>query len=147
MKICVDTTVLLDILKDEFRSFQDKLYKALRKKEDLTVPSVVYGEMLPQFNGDTKLLDEFLKDHNIRIESLGRDSVAAAAKAWMNYLKRKEKVKCPQCGHILNHKAHFLSDFYIAGFASTKCDAILTRDRGIYKKYFPSLVGYDGCLK
>ena len=147
MKICVDTTVLLDILKDEFRSFQDKLYKALQRKENLAVPSVVYGELLPQFKGDTKLLEEFLKEHDIRIESLDRDSVANAAKAWMKYLKRKERVKCPQCGHILNQKAHFLSDFYIAGFASAKCDAILTRDRGIYKKYFPSLVGYDGCLK
>ena len=147
MKICVDTTVLLDILKDEFRSVQNKLYKALQKKETLAAPSVDYGELLPQFKGVTTLLEEFLKEHDIRIESLDRDSVAAAAKAWMKYLKRKERVKCPQCGHILNHKAHFLSDFYIAGFASAKCDAILTRDRGIYKKYFPNLVGYDGCLK
>ena len=59
MKVCVDTTVLLDILKDEFRSFQDKLYKALQEKEDLVVPSVVYGELLPQFKGDIKLLEEF----------------------------------------------------------------------------------------
>ncbi|MFH0924378.1 MAG: hypothetical protein V1872_01885 [bacterium] len=32
MKICVDTTVLIDILKDEFRDFQEKLYTALAKK-------------------------------------------------------------------------------------------------------------------
>jgi hypothetical protein len=147
LKVCIDTTVLLDILKDEFRSFQDKLYKALQEKEDLIVPSVVYGELLPQFKGDIKLLEEFLKEHDIRIESLDRDSVAAAAKAWMKYLRRKEKVKCPQCGHILDYRAHFLSDFYIAGFASVQCDVILTRDRGICKKYFPNLAGYDDCLK
>ena len=29
MRVCVDTTILLDILKDEFRIFQDKLYTAL----------------------------------------------------------------------------------------------------------------------
>ena len=147
MKICVDTTVLLDILKDEFRNFQDKLYKALQENKELAVPSVVYGELLPQFKGNTKLLEEFLKEHNLRVESLERDSVALAAKAWMKYLRRREKVKCPQCGHILDQRAHFLSDFYIAGFASAKCDAILTRDRGIYKKYFPDLAGYDGCLQ
>ena len=147
MKVCIDTTILLDILKDEFRSFQDKLYNALQKKEDLAIPSVVFGELLPQFKGNTKLLEEFLKEHGIHIESLDRDSVAAAAKAWIKYLKRKEKVKCPQCGHILIHRAHFLSDFYIAGFASAKCDAILTRDRGIYQTYFPNLSGYEGCLK
>ena len=147
MKVCVDTTVLLDILKDEFRGFQDKLYKALQEKEDLMVPSVVYGELLPQFKGNTKLLEEFLKEHDILIEPLDRDSVVAAAKAWMRYLRRKERVKCPQCGYTLSGRAHFLSDFYIAGFASVKCDAILTRDRGIYKRYFPNLVGYDGCLE
>jgi hypothetical protein len=65
----------------------------------------------------------------------------------MKYLKRKEKIKCPQCGRALDHGARFLSDFYIAGFASARCDAILTRDRGIYKTYFPNLVGYDNCLK
>jgi len=43
-------------------------------------------------------------------------------------------------------KDEFLSDFYIGGFASAKCDAILTRDRGIYRKYFPGLAGYSGCL-
>jgi hypothetical protein len=39
-----------------------------------------------------------------------------------------------------------LSDFYIGGFASAKCDAILTRDRGIYRKYFQTLEGYAVCL-
>ncbi len=83
MRVCVDTTILLDILKDEFRSFQDKLYAA---------------------------------------------------------------VKCPQCGRKLNLKEHFLSDFYIGGFALAKCSAILTRDRGVYTRYFPSLAGYEHCL-
>lgn len=147
MRVCVDTAILLDILKDEFRSFQDKLYTALARRENLVTPSVVYAELMPQFKGDTKLLDEFLEEHKIAIEPLGIGSVIAAAQAWMKYLKRKKRVKCPQCGLKLNLKKHFLSDFYIGGFASTECSAILTRDRGIYTKYFPELVGYEDCLK
>ena len=147
MRVCVDTTILLDILKDEFRIFQDKLYIALEKRENLVAPSVVYAELMPQFKGNTKLLDEFLEEHKIIIEPLGVDSVIAAAQAWMRYLKRKQREKCPQSGLKLNLKKHFLSDFYIGGFASVKCDAILTRDRGIYSKYFPDLVGYENCLK
>ncbi len=69
------------------------------------------------------------------------------AGGWMKYLKKKTKVRCPQCGQKLNLKEHFLSDFYIGGFASATCNAILTRDRGIYKKYFPRLMGYEDCLK
>ena len=147
MRVCVDTAILIDILKDEYRSFQDKLYTALARKENLVASSVVYAELMPQFKGNTKLLDEFLEEHKIIIEPLGVDSVIAAAQAWMRYLKRKKRVKCPQCGLKLNLKKHFLSDFYIGGFTSAKCDAILTRDRGIYTKYFPELVGYEDCLK
>jgi len=147
LKVCVDTTILIDILKDEFRRFQDKLYTALSRGESLVVPSVVYAELMPQFKGNTKLLSEFLEQHKIIIEPLGVDSAIAAAQAWMRYLKRKKRIKCPQCGLKLNLKKHFLSDFYTGGFASAKCDAILTRDRGIYTKYFPELVGYEDCLK
>jgi predicted nucleic acid-binding protein len=147
LKVCVDTTILIDILKDEFRSFQDKLYTALARNETLVSPSVVYAELMPQFKGITKLLDEFLKEHKIDIEPLGVDSVIAAAQAWMKYLKRKKRVKCPQYGLKLDLKMHFLSNFYIGGFASVECSAILTRDRGIYTKYFPELVGYEDCLK
>jgi len=147
LKVCVDTTILLDILKDEFRSFQNKLYTALSRRENLLAPSVVFAELMPQFKGNSKLLSEFLEEHKIAIKPLGVDSVTAAAQAWMRYLKRKTKEKCPQCGRKLNLKEHFLSDFYIGGFASTKCSAILTRDRGIYTKYFPELVGYEDCLK
>ena len=147
MKVCVDTTILIDILKDEFRSFQDKLYTALARNETLVSPSVVYAELMPQFKERTKLLDEFLKEHKIAIEPLDVNSVISAAKAWIRYLKRKKRVKCPQCGLKQDLKMHFLSDFYIGGFASAKCGAILTRDRGIYNKYFPELVGYENCLK
>ena len=147
MRVCVDTTVLLDILKDEFRIFQDKLYTALARRENLVAPSVVFAELMPQFKGNTKQLGEFLEEHKIVTEPLDLDSVIAASESWMKYLKRKTKVKCPQCGHKLNLKEHFLSDFYIGGFASAKCSAILTRDRGIYTKYFQHLVGYEDCLK
>lgn len=146
MKVCVDTNILLDVLKDEFRNFQDKLYLALSRKEILLAPSIVFAELMPQFKGNTKLLGEFLEEHNIAIRPIGEDSATVAARAWMNYLKRKTKVTCPRCGGKLSLREHFLSDFYIGGFASTNCDAILTRDRGIYNKYFPDLVGYEGCL-
>ena len=146
MRVCIDTTILIDILKDEFRNFQDKLYVALKRGEDLVAPSVVYAELLPQFRGNTKLADEFLSEHKIEITPLDTISATIAAKSWMKYLKRKGKVKCPQCGNRLVYRAHFLSDFFIGGFTSAKCDAIITRDRGIYKKYFPNLVGYENCL-
>jgi len=93
LRICVDTTILLDILKDEFRSFQDKFYTALARRENLVSPSVVYAELMPQFKGDTKLLNEFLEEHKIIIEPLDVDSVIAAAEAWMEIFETKKKSK------------------------------------------------------
>ena len=112
MRVCVDTTILLDILKDEFRAFQDKLYIALGRREKLIAPTAVFAELMPQFSGDTKLLHDFLDDHKIAIEPLDLDSVISASNAWMIYLQRKTKAACPECGTKLNLKAHFLSDFY-----------------------------------
>jgi len=147
LRICVDTNILLDILKDEFKNFQEKLCTALTRKEHLVTPTVVVAELMPQFSGRIREVHEFLADHKIEVESLDLDSAIAAAQAWMRYLKQKTKVKCPACGHKLNLKDHFLSDFYIGGFASVRCNAILTRDRGVYTKYFPALTGYEHCLK
>jgi hypothetical protein len=146
VRICVDTTILIDILKDEFRPFQEKLYEALARKEQLVAPVVVYGELLPLFKGAEKKAAEFLSDHRIAVEPLDLDSIRAAARSWLRYLRRKEKIRCPGCGRSLPPRVHFLSDFYLGGFASARCDAILTRDRGVYRKYFPKLTGYAGCL-
>jgi len=147
LKICVDTTILIDILKDEYRSYQEKLYTALERREVIVAPSVVFAELMPQFKGKTNLLKSFLNEHKIKIEPLDVDSTINAGIRWMKYLRRKSKKKCPHCGHILKFKEHFLSDFYIGGFAVIKCDTILTRDRGIYRKYFPELRGYENCLR
>jgi len=146
LRICVDTTILIDVLKDEFRPFQEKLYEALAHNEQLVSPTVVFGELMPQFKGDEKQVAEFLSDHKIAIEPLDTASVSCASRSWLKYLRRKKKIVCPNCGQSLLPRVHFLSDFYIGGFASAKCDAILTRDRGIYRKYFPDLAGYAGCL-
>lgn len=91
MKICVDTTILKDILKDEYRSFHEALYSALRDRETLVIPTVVFAELMPQFNGDTKQLSLFFKEHKIEIEDLGIDSATAAGLRWIPYLKRKTK--------------------------------------------------------
>jgi len=147
LRICVDTVILIDILKDEHRQFQEMLYKAVMEKETLIIPTVVFAELMPQFGGDQKQIGLFLKEHQIGIEVLDLEAVLVAARRWMQYLRRKTRLKCPECGHILDPREHLLSDFYIGGFSVSQCHDILTRDRGIYRKYFPELKGYMNCLK
>jgi predicted nucleic acid-binding protein len=142
VKVCVDTTILLDVLKDEFRDHQERLYLAISKHENLLAPCMVAAELMPQFLGDRDSMTSFLTEHKIQIRELDMDSAMEAARRWMMYLSRKTKKACPHCGGVLDMREHFLADFYIGGFALTRCDAILTRDRGIYRSYFPELKNY-----
>lgn len=61
MKVCVDTTVLVDILKNEFPDYQEKLYSAIERDKELAAPVIVYAELMPQFKGDIKLLNLIFK--------------------------------------------------------------------------------------
>jgi predicted nucleic acid-binding protein len=92
-------------------------------------------------------MESFLKDHKVSIEVLGTEAARLAGVRWMEYLKKKTKARCPHCGQVLSLREHFLSDFYIGGFALAHCDALLTRDRGIYRKYFADLKLFDQILK
>lgn len=116
---------------------------AITARETLVIPAVVFAELITQFKGNTKQASLFLKQHKIGIEPLDLKAVSIAGQRWMKYLKKKSKATCSNCGKRLNKKEHFLSDFYIGGFALAECDAILTRDRGIYKKYFQDLTNYE----
>lgn len=147
MKVCVDTVILIDILKDEFRASQAEFYNALYSREKLIAPVVVFAELMPQFGGDTEQVSEFLAEHKISVASLDIEAVRLAGARWFRYLKQKTYANCPSCGHKLEREEHFLSDFYIGGFALAKCDAILTRDRGIYGKYFADLPFYSPAVR
>ncbi|MBA4373178.1 MAG: hypothetical protein C0402_10000 [Thermodesulfovibrio sp.] len=147
MRVCIDTTVLIDILRDEFPDSQQLLYTALERHEVLISPVLVVAELMPQFSGDMPLLHSFLEDHQIITEPLDVQSVTIAGIRWMNYLKRKSKVICHECGAVIDRKEYVLADFYIGGFALNRCDAIITRDRGVYKKYYPDLKTYEQIAK
>jgi len=70
VRICVDTTILIDILKDEFRDSQELLHSAIAAKKTLLSATVVFAELIPQFKGDIGQIEEFLRNHRIKIESL-----------------------------------------------------------------------------
>jgi uncharacterized protein with PIN domain len=92
MRICVDTCILIGILKDEDADFQNILYMAIEENQDLKIPSAVYAELLPQFKTNIKLLNLFLKEHKIKTDSLDIESAETAALRWIEYLKNRSKI-------------------------------------------------------
>jgi len=93
MKVCIDTTVFIDVLKDESSGYQDKLYLALARNEKLIAPVIVYGELMPQFKGNTQLLEAFLSDHRVEIEPLETSAVSEAAPKMDEILGTKKEIE------------------------------------------------------
>ena len=140
MKLCVDTVIFIDILKDEYPQTQEKFYSALEEGDSLIASVITVAELIPQFRGNRKELLTFLDDHRIKVMELDIESAFVASERWIKYLKKRMIKHCPFCNAPVPGREQILADFLIGGFALSHCDRILTRDRGIYKTYFSDLV-------
>ena len=132
------TTFLFDVnKKDEMKegevyatcnpTYADQLFGGWMKAAKggkLVVCPIVYSELSPQFENQVSL-DTFLKETGIEVLPFTRDILWKGGKAWKDYILRGGK-----------RKNRIIPDFLIGAFSSVKADAIITRDKGFYKKYF-----------
>jgi hypothetical protein len=70
-------------------------YSAIEKRETLMSPVIVFGELMPQFNGSDKEVQSFLSDHKIGIHPLDIISAVAGGKAVRRgaEIARKKRLK------------------------------------------------------
>ena len=117
----------------------------------LIISEIVYAELSCQFV-DQNILYSLLRDTGIELASSPEKALQLAGNAWLNYSKKRTKnelicpacggknsVLCKKCGQQLTMRQHIISDFLIGAHAQVLSDGLLTRDRGVYKKYFPFL--------
>lgn len=124
----VDTNVLLDVVTDDpnFAEWSIAQLEAAALQGPLLINDCVYAELSVGYR-EKERLDQFILAANLRHESIPRDALFLAGKAFAAYRSAK------------GAKTNFLPDFFIGAHAAVLSLPLLTRDVGRYRTYFPNL--------
>ncbi|MBI2981485.1 MAG: PIN domain-containing protein [Deltaproteobacteria bacterium] len=128
MITAVDSNVLFDILIPSplFGPVSKRFLENQYGKGSLIISEIVYAELSSLFQGRT-LLDEILREMNIRLVSSPAEVLYSVGQIWKHYRKKR------------GPKTRILADFFIGAHAAHEADCLLTRDRGFYRDYFQGL--------
>jgi predicted nucleic acid-binding protein len=135
MITAIDTNIFLDILLPN-DTFYDSSAQALEEAANagsLVVCDLVYAELCVHF-ATQRECDGFLRTNEVRVEALQRDAHFLASSVWRTYRQQG------------GHRTRILVDFLIGAHAQTQANRLLSRDRGSYRKFFPSLKVTDPAM-
>jgi predicted nucleic acid-binding protein len=126
--ILVDTNVILDVVLDDpvWADWSQRQLEQASVRASLCINAVIYAELSIAFE-KIEALEAMLSKAEFRMEPTPREALFLAGKAFANYRKRK------------GVKTGVLPDFFIGAHAAVAQCALLTRDRGRYSTYFPSV--------
>jgi hypothetical protein len=124
----IDTNVFLDIAKEDarWRAWSGRQLSEAADEGSLVVNQVVYAELAVGYP-NIEALDAALKPERFRRESIPWDAAFVAGLAFLDYRRRGGTRSSP------------LPDFFIGAHAAVRGYHLLTRDRGHYATYFPTL--------
>lgn len=126
--VLVDTNVLADIATDDPNWAvwsADALYAAGQSTR-LIINPIIYAELSVTFD-KIELLDELLPGSVFIREELPWEAAFLAGKALLSYRRRD------------GEKRTTLPDFFIGAHAAVKGYALLSRDKGRFTTYFPTV--------
>jgi predicted nucleic acid-binding protein len=128
MITAVDTNILLDILvpNEQFYETSADALEEAAGEGSVVISDIVYAELCIHFENQREC-DAFLESNEIRVQALTREAHFLASRAWRMYRQQGGK------------RTRILADFLIGAHGQKQALRLLSRDRGFYRKLFPSL--------
>ena len=124
----VDTNVLLDLATDDpaFVDWSLAQIEAAALRGPLLINDVIYAELSVRYER-IEDLDAFVDRAGLRREAMPAAALFLAGKAFRSYRKAG------------GSRTGVLPDFFIGAHAAVRGHALLTRDRGRFATYFPTV--------
>jgi predicted nucleic acid-binding protein len=126
VKTAVDSSVLLDVFGGDPR-FGHASREALRAAYNagaLVACDIVWAEVRAHFDDDESF-DRAVGLLGVRFEAVSNEAAVAAGRLWRESRRSAGGVR-----------DRLVADFLIGAHAASQADALLTRDRGFYRRYF-----------
>lgn len=128
MPVLIDSNVLLDIFtkNDAWFEWSSQTLSEYADQDHLYINPIIYSEISVGFERIEEL-EELLPSNIIQRDALPYESAFLAGKCFLKYRRAGGVKRAP------------LPDFYIGAHAAIKGWSLMTRDKGRYTTYFPTL--------
>lgn len=128
MPVLVDTNVLLDVVENDpvWADWSQNRLETCSLQDRLFINPIIYAELSIGFERIEEI-DGVLDETGIRLEEIPRAALFLAGKAFQSYKRRG------------GTRSNVLPDFFIGAHAAVAQMPLLTRDRGRYATYYPTV--------
>ena len=128
----IDSNVLLDVLLPDPVNAQNSTMALRRCRQEgrLIACDVVWAEVAGQFRS-VAVMVTWMERFGIEFTATESAAALSAGETWRAYRQRG------------GTRQRLIADFLVGAHALHHADRLLTRDRGFYREYFPSLVVID----